>query len=165
MKQYSEELIGDRHTAVVSSSQEVLVVWQGIPLGTSKGRSKWSLRGSGKLEIDNPGKGTLDCQVTTKQKFVGEHLDKKAPPEIAPPVNWLQAMRRKIALEMGTTREAFAERMSIYEMGDVDVFEEDLARNQETNQETKHVENESHNAEISDDNSTLSESSPEQKSE
>lgn len=146
------ELVGDVHTAHIIAQEECLVSWQGDPLGIVKGASKVRLRGSGTLSIDNPSKKVVKVSLNTKQDFAGEKLDDLPPPDIAPPSNWLQAMRQRIRNEMGTTREAFAERMSIYEVGDVDLFEEELE--QQNAQGTQDVEPEgtSHSAEILDQN-------------
>ena len=129
------DLVGDVHTVILAAQEPVLLSWQGTFFDTAQGACKVRLRGSGTLSIDNPNKGVLNVDIKTKQQFTGEELDDLPPPEMAPPANWLQAMRQKIRNEMGTTREAFAERQSIYEMGDVDLFEEELTEAQIAQQE------------------------------
>lgn len=131
------ELTGDVHTARIVSQGDVLISWQGVPLDVSKGAVRVRLRGSGTLSIDNPTKGKLKVETKTKQEFAGEALNEDPVPQIAPPQNWLQAMRQRIQTEMGTTREAFASQRSIYELGDVDVFEEDLIEQAKQDQQVR----------------------------
>lgn len=152
------ELVGSSHTLTGTSQESVLLSWQGTPIGLVKGAFKVALRGSGTLSIDNPGKKQLHYDVKTKNELLGEPVDDREVPNPAPPQNWLLAMRQRIRNEMGTTREAFAERMSIYEIGDVDSFEEDLIEQKQEEiqpvqeHEPAEPEGTSHTAEISEEN-------------
>ncbi len=115
------------------------------------GTHKIVLRGSGKLSVDVGGKEKPIVTITSKMTTEGEQVDDLPPPQPAPPSNALQQIRQKVKQAMGVTREAFADRTSIYEMGDVDVFEEDLQNEKQQNEEPQQVQSDKRDQEDSGD--------------
>ena len=92
-------------------------------IGGGKGKTIW--RGEGTISLDPTDKDAYGFNITTKVTTPKEAQDHEAPPEPAPADNYLAMMREKVRQQMGIIRENFAERPSIYEMGNIDVFEED----------------------------------------
>ena len=80
------------------------------------------------LEIDTVGKGEAKVKIQHYEMARHDQINDEAPPPPPDPSNWLKAMRWKIQQEMGITREHFTEGTSIYQMGDTETFEEELAQ-------------------------------------
>ncbi|AXL14860.1 hypothetical protein [Microviridae sp.] len=121
------DLEGALHTVIITSSEPVLLSWNHDPVDVLSGRNKLTVRGSGKLSIDNPHKGVVNFHVKTKGTSETEQIDDRDIPAPPSPNNMLQMLRAKVRAEIGVTREAFTGITSPYETDNA-LFEEDLAQ-------------------------------------
>ncbi|AXL15617.1 hypothetical protein [Microviridae sp.] len=81
----------------------------------------------GLLSVDNTApKVPFKFDITTRKQEKGEKVDNLPPPQPAPPDNYLAQIREKVRQSFGVIREDFASQPTMYEQGDVDLFEEDL---------------------------------------
>lgn len=133
------KLVKGNHTIRYACKEPILVSVDGQPIGAfPAGCGKFNLRNTeGKLEFDPP-KAKVRIDIVTRENN-GEVFDDVPPPQPAPPPNYLAALRQKVKMSMGITREAFAEHRSIYEViDDLETFEEDrqVSENEEENQES-----------------------------
>lgn len=127
-----QELPFGFHRLSYATTAPILLSLGGTPLKAVNGSGTLTLRRCGGiLEVDNPGKAKYSIDVTTKESVEGEQFDELPPPQPAPPPNYLAKIRQQVKQSMGIVREEFADQgKSIYETGDVDIFEEDLAKRQ-----------------------------------
>ena len=127
------------HRIEYTTTAPVLVSLDDQPIGVlTTGKGKVVLRRvAGTLSVDNPHKAKLDWKIKSRKLTEGEELDDLPPPAPAAPSNYLARLRQAVADTMGTTREAFAEYTSIYEHGEVDLFEEELTEAQSASQAEK----------------------------
>lgn len=79
------------------------------------------------LQVDpTEPKAPYSLLIASKEIPYGEKTDDIPPPEPPAPDNYLQQLRYKVRQQMGVTREAFADRQSPYEIGDMPpLFEEE----------------------------------------
>lgn len=104
----------------------VLVSVDDVPvsiIGSGKGKAVW--KGEGTISLDPTDKDAYGFAITSKLTSKGEQQDDLPAPDPAPADNYLAMMREKVRQQMGITRENFTQMPSLYEMGNIDVFEED----------------------------------------
>lgn len=120
-------------------SGPVLVSLGGTPIKTLEGSGTAVLRRvSGILEFDyTEPKKRNEIMVVTRPVELYEEMDNVPPPAPAEPDNYLARLREQVRLSMGVVRENFAQRTSIYEIGEVDKFEEDLIEEEKQSRQEK----------------------------
>lgn len=133
MKGHNEiELEYGNHLIVYSTTQPLLISADDEPIkALGPGSGKFYVKGyAGKLSVNatNP-KERYALNVTTHKTQPGEELNDEEPPAPPPANSYLAKLRQRVQQQMITSREAFAEHRSIYEMvDDLDTFEEDRVR-------------------------------------
>lgn len=109
----------------------------------------------GKLSVDpTEAKQEYDLDITSTHSQRGEAVDPETPiPAPTPPSNYLAKLRQRVRDSMVTTREAFAEQRSIYEVIDnLDEFEEEReARRNDASQEPDQPDTTSDTGELTSD--------------
>jgi hypothetical protein len=127
---YEHDLTQGHHRLEVNTTIPLLVCIDEQPVAAiAPGKFNKAFRGKGKLTVQPSDAKTLyGCKVISSHYTEYEKVDDIPPPAPPAPENFLAQIREKVRQSMGVTREGFAEHRSIYEMGDVDVFEEDLQR-------------------------------------
>lgn len=91
----------------------------------------------GTLQLDpTEPKAQFKFDVTSKKSQPGETVDDVPPPQPAPPSNYLAKIRQQVKDSMGIMREEFDRGRTMYETGDIDLFEEDMAPSKQTEENT-----------------------------
>lgn len=86
---------------------------------------------SGTLQLDpTEPKKPFKFAVTSNLSQPGETVDQAPPPQPTPPSSYLAKVRQQVRNSMGLMREEFDRGPTIYETGDVNLFEEDLVSKQ-----------------------------------
>lgn len=126
---FSETLPYGNHRIVIGTPVPLLVSVDDDPVRTlAPGNHRFVVKGGGKLSLDTTdAKAEFTCKITSRRSQPGEEINDDPPPQPPAPENFLQQIRMKVRQQLGVTREAFAERSSIYET-DTELFEEDEER-------------------------------------
>ena len=128
MSKKTMELEYGNHRIDYATTQPLLLNLDDQPFTVvSPGTGKIMLRKTaGKLSVDAVGKEKFKLDVSSHITQPGEAVDDREVPMPPPPNSYLAKLRARVQASMGNTREAFAERMSIYEVVDnLDDFEEE----------------------------------------
>lgn len=118
------------HKIEVVNTYPLLISLNDEPIRALKGGNhRFVLRGAvGGLQVDpTEAKTPYQISITSRPSQKGEQMDDLPPPQPAPPDNFLAKIREQVRQSMGVTREAFSEFQTPYEMGDTELFEEELA--------------------------------------
>lgn len=108
---------------LVSANEEPV---RAIPAGTHK-FSTWTKEVQVQVDPSEP-KVPYYIDIVTHVSQDGEKFDQEPPPPPPRPDNFLAQIRERVRQNMGVMREEFERHQTIYESGDVDMFEEDVNR-------------------------------------
>lgn len=133
------ELPVGTHRIEYATVDPILVSLDGVPQTVIRGKGKAVIKGGGTLELDVTSKKKFRFDVTSKESRHKEVLDDLPPPQPPRRDNFLAMIRHKVRMEMGITRENFAERLSPYELRTDDgfLFEEEFQQLHEKKQESE----------------------------
>ena len=126
----------------IAAPTPILLSLNDAPLRVVQGNATWigTIEEDSLLSIDpsdNKAEYHVDIDHYNGSRF--EKRDDIPPPPPPAPDNYLQMLAIKVRQQMGIMRENFAERTSIYEMGDIDDWEEDqLTRSKDEKNERLH---------------------------
>ena len=127
---HEETLPWGTHRIEYNTTFPILLSMDGEPVAVLNGEGKKVLRnmaGNLTLDVTEP-KKPYGFRIQSRQGWKGEKMDDLPPPQPPAPDNYLQMIRQKVRQQMGIIREEpFNRGQTMYELGDIDVFEEDFA--------------------------------------
>ena len=131
---YEQQVAPGQHRLQINTKFPLLISLDNEPQHVAvPGKNKLIIRTEegGILQIDpSDPKSEYGLTVTPYAQSKYDPVSDKSPPERPAPNNYIARLRQMTRDQMQILREEFADQRSIYEIGDVDRFEEQLSQEQ-----------------------------------